>query len=167
MSLASVFSPATMRERDEARMGMSLQLAHLESQQAEARELRARNFELSDRLLAESRQADRAEFEKTALEREVQSLRGQLADADRLSRRRRCRYQLSSDEELPNPQHHSGHRYVRRQHVTSPTSWDFQVDGQPESSGSLAALASVASDHYSSGAHTSSAASSSVSLPSN
>lgn len=162
-------------------MGMSLQLAHLESQQAEARELRARNFELSDRLLTESRRADRAEFEKTALEREVQSLRGQLADAERLSRRRR-RYQLSSDDELPNP-HHPSHRYVRRQRVASPTSWDIRdgqsessgshvhhqraasptswdirVDRQSESSGSLAA-------NYSSGAHTSSAASSSASLP--
>jgi len=163
-SLASVFSPASMRERDEARMGMSLQLAHLESQQAEVRELRARNIELSDRILAESRRADRADIEKTVLEREVQSLRGQLAEAERHSRRRR-RYQLSSDEEMSNPQH-PGHRYVRRQHVASPTPWDI-VDGRrSKSSGSLGTLASVASDHYSSpGAHTTSAASSSASLP--
>lgn len=60
-SITGLFNPTTMRERDDNRLAQNIHLTQLAATQQEVRELRARNDVLNDRLINETRRADRAE----------------------------------------------------------------------------------------------------------
>lgn len=74
--MTSTFDPANIRERDDHCMSQSVQLNQLAATQLELRELRTQTDALHDRVLEETRHADRAENELQLL-RLMQEQQGQ------------------------------------------------------------------------------------------
>ncbi|KAG6895952.1 hypothetical protein C0992_011341 [Termitomyces sp. T32_za158] len=60
-SITNMFNPSAIRERDEARMSQNIHMAQLTALQQEVRELHLCNEVLTDRLMEETRRADRAD----------------------------------------------------------------------------------------------------------
>ncbi|KAF8079108.1 hypothetical protein FPV67DRAFT_1776157 [Lyophyllum atratum] len=111
-SLTNIFNPSTLRERDEARMSQSIHLTQLAATQQEVRELRARNDVLNDRLILETRRADRAESQVQLLKTLQQSQ----------SRRRRRRASPESDDHDTSPSPRRSHTRRRSRYQShSPT----------------------------------------------
>ena len=62
-TISTMFSPDVMQQRDASRMAHQLQMAQLSTYQVEIRELHSRIDILQDRLMEETRRADKAESE--------------------------------------------------------------------------------------------------------